>query len=85
MLDTMLLERSDYIPRMNQFPLEEARLYLESARGSGRTSEELAVAEVLCEFRERTPEMLSTPFYDSICARTEELRALLGEPTIEQD
>ena len=77
---TILLDRSDFILQMNQFYLEEAQIYLDAARRTGRTAEELAVSEVLCDFRGKSPELISTPYFDSICERTRELRETLGMP-----
>jgi tRNA A-37 threonylcarbamoyl transferase component Bud32/tetratricopeptide (TPR) repeat protein len=77
---TILLDRSDFILQMNQFYLEEAQIYLDAARRTGRTAEELAVSEVLCDFRGKSPELISTPYFDSICERTRELRETLGIP-----
>ena len=77
---TILLDRSDFISQMNQFYLEDAQIYLDAARRTGRTAEELAVSEVLCDFREKSPELISTPYFDSICERTRELRETLGMP-----
>jgi tRNA A-37 threonylcarbamoyl transferase component Bud32 len=79
-----ILERSESILMMNQFYMEEALTYLVAVRNTGRLAEELAVSEVLCEFRSSSPEILSTPDLDTICERAQALRESLGQ-TREED